>query len=92
MRLSFFKIFLKVVIKVIPQNKSYGTIFFLTFFKFTLPISVSKNTIKKISHPPCLLKRYKGPNLPHLCLYWHKSRASFHRFMVHFAVAVSKGF
>ena len=25
-----------------------------------------------------------GPNLLHLCLYWHLSRASFHRFMVYF--------
>ena len=37
----------KWLIKVIPQEKSYQTIFFQIFLKCCQPISVSKNTIKK---------------------------------------------
>ena len=58
----------------------------------TSAIVISHNDEKSLKdRSPCLLKRYDEPNLPHLCLFWHQSRASFHRFTVHFKVAGSKG-
>ena len=41
--------------------------------------SLFRKYIKK-DRSQCLLKSYVRPNLPHLCLCWHLSRASFHRF------------
>ena len=36
------------------KRKSFRTIYFSTFLKYSLPMSVSKKTIEKIGHHPCL--------------------------------------
>ena len=65
--------------------------FFLNFLRM-FPTNICFEKYNKKDKSSCLFKRYKGPNLSHLCLYWYKSRTSFHRFTVHFAVAGSKVF
>ena len=41
-------------VEVTPQKKMLSNNFFLTFLKYTLPMSVSKNIIKRIGHCACL--------------------------------------
>ena len=53
-------------------------------------MAVSKNSTKQISHRACL-GDLMGQTYSFLCLSWHLSRASFHRFTVYFAAARSKG-
>lgn len=41
-------------VEVTPQKKKVIEQFFLTFLKYTLAMSVSKNIIKRIGHCACL--------------------------------------
>ena len=61
--------------KVIPLKKKSSNIKFnsLCF----LP-DVCFKKYNKQDRLLCLCRRYNGPNLPHLCLYWHLSHASFY--------------
>ena len=74
---------ISLALELIPRGKKLSKFSILTFLQCSQPVSLSKNTFKKIGHCACL-RDMVGPNLPHLCLYWHLSRASFHRFMVYF--------
>ena len=74
---------ISLALELIPRGKKLSKFSILTFLQCSQPVSLSKNTFKKIGHSACL-RDMMGPNLPHLCLYWHLSRTSFHRFMVYF--------
>ena len=74
---------ISLALGLIPRGKKIIEIFYFNFLQCSQPMSLSNNTFKKIGHCACL-RDTMGPNLPHLCLYWHLSRASFHRFMVYF--------
>ena len=70
---------------MIPQKKSYRTVF-LAFFKCSLPVSISKNImIGKIGKCVCLRDGANlTPLMPELALVY--------RFTVHFAVAKKRVF
>ena len=45
--------------------------FFSLQFHLVFLINVCFENYKKKDTPPCLFRRFNGPNLPQLCLYWH---------------------
>ena len=83
--------FLFKVINQEKKKKGYRTITFRLSLK--VPYHICFEKCNKKDRSQCLLKIYKGPNLPRLCLNWHcRSRALFHPLTSNFAVAGSKGF